>query len=137
MKRRLSARAGLLVVPSLLLGVLGAVLSQTPADAATTVFAGNGSWGTTGDGGAATSAILEYPWGMAVDPSGNLFFADNYASIIREVDNGGIMHTVYGTAGTAKLSGQRESRRCLMATTTPSTALVRLTPVFTGTERLA
>ncbi len=35
-----------------------------------TTIAGIGSAGTTGDGGAATSAKLFYPSGVTIDPSG-------------------------------------------------------------------
>ncbi len=42
------------------------------------------SGGYSGDGGAATSATLKYPYGVVVDPSGNsislLFFSRNYSN---------------------------------------------------------
>ena len=41
-----------------------------------TTVAGNGTQGFSGDGGAATSAQLSAPRGVAVDASGNLFIAD-------------------------------------------------------------
>jgi hypothetical protein len=39
-------------------------------------YAGNGAAGSTGDGGAATSAKLYYPRGIAMDSSNNIFIAD-------------------------------------------------------------
>ncbi len=39
-----------------------------------------------GDGGPATSASLRYPFGLALDSSGNLFIADTHANRIRWVD---------------------------------------------------
>src|SRR6266550_623919 len=39
----------------------------------------------SGDGGAATSATLSYPYGIFVDASGNLFIADSSNTVIREV----------------------------------------------------
>ena len=45
--------------------------------------AGVGSYGSAGDGGAATGAYLSYPRSLAVDVSGNLYIAD--ASRVREV----------------------------------------------------
>jgi hypothetical protein len=53
-------------------------------------FAGNGTAGKTGDGAAATSAELNYPTGVAVDGSGNVFIADTTNSEIREVSGGTI-----------------------------------------------
>ena len=35
-----------------------------------TTIAGTGTYGYSGDGGAATSAALYYPWGVALDASG-------------------------------------------------------------------
>jgi sugar lactone lactonase YvrE len=51
----------------------------------------------TGDGGPATSATLNAPYGVAVDSSGNIFIADTYDYAIREVMavNGNI-YTVAG-----------------------------------------
>ncbi len=61
-----------------------------------TTVAGNGTLGFSGDGGAATSAQLGYPSGVAVDGSGNLFIADVRNDRIRKVSTGGIITTVAG-----------------------------------------
>jgi hypothetical protein len=65
-----------------------------------TTVAGNGAPGTptnVGDGGAATSAELNQPWGATVDSSGNLFIADTSDQRIRRVDAvTGIITTVAG-----------------------------------------
>jgi autotransporter-associated beta strand protein len=50
-----------------------------------TTVAGDGSWGSGGDGGAATSAQLASPTGLAVDSAGDLLIADSENSVIREV----------------------------------------------------
>ncbi len=42
----------------------------TVATGIITTIAGTGSSSFSGDGGAATSAALNYPWGVAVDSSG-------------------------------------------------------------------
>jgi sugar lactone lactonase YvrE len=61
-----------------------------------TTVAGNGYAGYFGDGGAATDASLDWPNGVAVDGSGNLFIADTDNSVIRKVDTNGIITTMAG-----------------------------------------
>ena len=68
-----------------------------------TTVAGNGSNGNSGNGVAATSAKLNYPGGVAVDATGDLYIADTNNNIIREV-TAGIITTVAGN-GTAALNG--------------------------------
>jgi hypothetical protein len=46
---------------------------------------GDRTGGYTGDGGPATKAELNYPTGAALDAAGNLYFADEADSVIREV----------------------------------------------------
>ena len=48
-------------------------------------IAGKGGSSYTGDGGPATSAGLSFPRGVAVDSSGNVFFADTQNSVIRQL----------------------------------------------------
>ena len=54
--------------------------------------AGNGTKGSSGDGGPATSAQLNGPQGLAVDTEGNLLIADSFA--VRKVSPGGTITTV-------------------------------------------
>ncbi len=61
-----------------------------------TTVAGDGTYGYSGDGGAATGAELGYPSGVAVDSAGNLYIADTNNNRIREVSSGGIITTVAG-----------------------------------------
>src|ERR1019366_7606161 len=41
-----------------------------------TTIAGNGTAGFSGDGGSAIQAQLQQPYGIAMDPAGNLYIAD-------------------------------------------------------------
>ncbi len=68
-----------------------------------TTVAGNGTAGFSGDGGPATSASLNQPYGVAVDPQGNLYIADTSNHRIRKV-SGGTIATVAGN-GQAGFSG--------------------------------
>ena len=62
-----------------------------------TTIAGNGAFRYSGDGGPATSASMNEPWGVAVDSAGNLYIADTYNGRIRKV-TGGTITTVAGNA---------------------------------------
>jgi uncharacterized protein (TIGR03437 family) len=70
-------------------------------------FAGTGTAGYSGDSGAATSAELSSPDGIAFDSSGNLYIADSANQRIREI-SGGTITTVAGN-GTAGYSGDKAS----------------------------
>jgi len=50
-----------------------------------TTVAGIGTGGYAGDNGAATSAGLDNPFGVAMDRSGNLYIADSANNRIHEV----------------------------------------------------
>jgi hypothetical protein len=76
--------------------------TNLPADI--TTVAGNGAEGYSGDGGAATNAELDFPTGVAVDSSGNLFLVDESNNRIRKVSTNGIITTVAGN-GTNGYSG--------------------------------
>ena len=62
-----------------------------------TTFAGMGDGGTSGDGGAATSAQLNGPIGISVDISGNVYISDSFNNKIRMVTSTGIITTIAGT----------------------------------------
>jgi uncharacterized protein (TIGR03437 family) len=68
-----------------------------------TTVAGNGTAGFNGDSGAAISAQLNYPQGVAVDSSGNMYISDGRNERIRKVSNG-VITTVAGN-GTPGYSG--------------------------------
>ncbi len=50
-----------------------------------------------GDGGPATAAQLNAPWGIEVDPAGRIFFSDSRNNRIRMFTEGGNITTVAGT----------------------------------------
>lgn len=67
--------------------------------------AGTGTAGYSGDGAAATSALLYAPIGVAVDKTGNVYIADNGNHCIRKITiSTGKISTIAGT-GTAGSAG--------------------------------
>jgi sugar lactone lactonase YvrE len=81
------------------------ILKITAATGATTTVAGGAGQGFGGDNGAATSAKLYLPGGVAVDSNGNLYIADTNNDRIRKVAAGtGTITTVAGD-GYAAFSG--------------------------------
>jgi hypothetical protein len=67
-----------------------------------TTIGGSGSSGHSGDGGPATAASI-YPWGLCVDPLGNIYVKDS-TTWIRKISPGGTISAVAGT-GFAGFSG--------------------------------
>jgi sugar lactone lactonase YvrE len=74
-------------------------IRKVAASGLITTMAGNGAGAYTGDGGPATNASLNYPYGAAVDAAGNLFIADTYNNCIRKVAANGMIGTVAGNGG--------------------------------------
>ena len=62
-----------------------------------TTVAGNGKKGFSGDGGPAAEAKLDEPYGIAIDGTGNLYFADRLNRRVRRVDaRSGQIETIAG-----------------------------------------
>ncbi|PQJ09723.1 hypothetical protein CJD36_017490 [Flavipsychrobacter stenotrophus] len=59
-------------------------------------LAGNGTAGFSGDGAAATGAMINHPAGLYPDGSGRLYFADADNNRIRMIDGTGIINTIAG-----------------------------------------
>lgn len=71
-----------------------------------TTVVGKGIKGFTGDGGPATDAGLNEPYGIELDAEGNLFIVDRLNYCVRRVDGKtGVISTVAGTGGKSGYSG--------------------------------
>ncbi|WP_161967245.1 autotransporter-associated beta strand repeat-containing protein [Fimbriiglobus ruber] len=77
---------------------------EVNASGTITTIAGNGSAGSSGDGGPATAAELHSAEGVAVDAAGDVFFVEETGNRVREVSASGIITTIAGN-GTAGFSG--------------------------------
>jgi sugar lactone lactonase YvrE len=70
-----------------------------------TTVAGNGTKGYSGDGGPATEATMNEPYGIALDADGNLFIVDRLNACVRRVDaKSKTIRTIAGT-GSPGFSG--------------------------------
>src|SRR5207253_1077898 len=80
-------------------------IRKIDTDGIITTVAGTGQAGSSGNGGPATAASLHVPRGMAKDPAGNLYIADDDNHAVRRIDgDSGIITTIAGT-GVAGFSG--------------------------------
>jgi hypothetical protein len=71
-----------------------------------TAVAGNSVAGYSGDGDQATSAMINTPWNLAIDTSGDIYFTEQDNHIVRKVTKStGIITTFAGTAGVASYAG--------------------------------
>ena len=62
----------------------------------TTIAGLGGGGGYTGDGGLATNARLNSPYGLAIDHAGNLYFADRNNHCVRKITAGDTITTLAG-----------------------------------------
>ena len=70
----------------------GEIFGQTVSAGDIYTVAGDGAWGSGGEGGPATAAELRYPEAVAVDTAGDLFIADseNYRVLVVPVASGSL-----------------------------------------------
>jgi uncharacterized protein (TIGR03437 family) len=78
------------------IAICGLILASPVRSQTITTFAGNGVAGFSGDGGPASSAALNHPKGMAIDPAGNVYIADPDNARIRVVNSSGAISTFAG-----------------------------------------
>src|SRR4029077_8487969 len=71
-------------------------IRRVAPDGIITTVAGNGTGGSSGDGGPATQAEISSPEGIALGPDGSLYIADHDSGRIRKVGPDGIITTVAG-----------------------------------------
>ena len=63
-----------------------------------TLLAGTGPDGYAGDGGPAVDAVINQPYGLAVDVNGDIYFAQRLDPAVRKIDGRtGVISTVAGT----------------------------------------
>ncbi|MGW5118232.1 NHL domain-containing protein [Streptomyces noursei] len=67
------------------------------ADGKVCTVAGTGTKGFSGDGGPATAAQLDGPYGVAVDSTGTLYVAEHNNRRVRKITTDGLISTVAGT----------------------------------------
>ena len=86
------------IVATGIVGEATRVLQIQVATGGISTFAGTGSTGYTGDGGAATSATMKNAEGVAVGPDGSIYVADTDNHVIRRIAPGtGVITTVAGS----------------------------------------
>ena len=88
-------------------------ISMTAGDIYTVAGSASGAAGNSGNGGLATSALLNTPEGIAVDSSGNLYIADTNNHQIREVaaSTGDISTIAGSTSGDSGNGGPATSAK--------------------------
>ncbi len=67
------------------------------ADGVIRTIIGTGTAGFSGDGAAATGALISSPYGIAVDGAGNIYFSDSRNNMIRKVGTNGTITALAGT----------------------------------------
>jgi len=86
--------------------ITSVIRKVTPEGIISTIAGKPGSVGYAGDGGAASAALLNNPYGIEIDRDGNLLIGDISNYEIRKIDmTSGIITTVAGIRGSAGYTG--------------------------------
>jgi sugar lactone lactonase YvrE len=86
------------------------VIRRLAPDGTIDTIAGDGTAGFSGDGGPATMARLDQPYGLALDEDGSLYVADRGNYRVRRIAPDGTIETIAGT-GEEGLSGNGPAAR--------------------------
>jgi hypothetical protein len=84
------------------------IIRKVTTDGLISTIAGDAvgrTFGNSGDGGPATTALLNHPQDVALDSAGNLYISDTGNATIRMVSTAGIITTVAGPSGLAWPAG--------------------------------
>ncbi len=80
-----------------LVSLLAGSLTAQAASWRVETIAGTGVAGHAGDGGPATAAQLNHPFGLVRGPDGCLYFCEIDGGVVRKIDAKGILTTIAGT----------------------------------------
>ena len=86
-----------IVCAAILFAVVGCSISFAQSQWRIETFAGIGQAGYSGDGGQASNAKLDQPFGIVRGPDGALYLCDTNNHVIRRVDRKGVITTVAGS----------------------------------------
>ena len=112
-------------------------IRRIAANGVITTVAGTGNPGFTGDGGAATSAGLNGPEGVALDSAGNLYIADTFDDRVRQISPNGVISTIAGT-GLSAVYGSTTDATGVSTTTGdngPAASAAVVLPTDVATDR--
>lgn len=87
------------------IGIVFAASALSQQYTINTIAGSHGNPGFAGDGGSAVGSQLNYPTGIAIDKSGNIYIADGLNNRVRKV-SGGVISTFAGN-GTAGYTGDK------------------------------
>jgi uncharacterized protein (TIGR03437 family) len=72
-------------------------IRSVQSDGVIRTVVGTGTRGFSGDGAAATAALISPPYGVAVDAAGNVYFSDSLNNIVRKVSATGTITKLAGS----------------------------------------
>ncbi len=95
---RHKAARGFVLLPLVMVAMgLFPLMPAVGGPVATATIAGSGARGSGGDGGAATSAKLDNPFGVVRGPDGAIWFCEYDGQVVRRIAADGTLSTVAGT----------------------------------------